>query len=187
MEENEIYKSIELLVAYFLPGILFSLLIIPDLVNIGLFYKKDFSFSLEEYTIIGIIMGPLLRGCDTLLYKYILNYNILNHCLWIKYRNFRKAWSNILTDKKYILVSKLNKENRNLVSYVESLADGYLWTSFIFFIKSLFLLINLNIYLGLLALSLSWVIFYEGMDYLEEYIELLKYNKVEPLILPVLH
>lgn len=79
MEENEIYKSIELLVAYFLPGILFSLLIIPDLKNIGLFYTKNFSLSLQEYIIVGIIIGPLLRGCDTLLYKYFLKYNIFNH------------------------------------------------------------------------------------------------------------
>lgn len=178
MDESQIFKSVEVLVAYFLPGILFSLLIIPELLSIGLFQQKDVSFSLEEYTMIGIIIGPLLRGCDSLLYKYILNYNILNHWLLIKYRRLRKKWSDVLSgSNKYNLFSELDGDTRNMGYYLESLADGYLWSSFILFIKFLFLLINSNTYLSLLTLSLSWIILYEGIDYVTDYIELISKNK----------
>ncbi len=174
MDDKELFKSVELLIAYFLPGVLFSFLIIPDLINIGLFQEKKFLSTLGDYTIIGIIMGPLLRGCDTLLYKYILKYNILNHYLWIKYKTLRKNWSVVLSGgNKYTLISKLNKDVRTIVFTLESLSDGYMWTSFVLFLKSLILLINFHFYLGLIILSLSWIILYEGIDYGMEYVELL--------------
>lgn len=176
MDESELFKSIEILIAYFLPGILFSLLIFRDLINIvGLFPEKNLSFSLQEYTVIGIIMGPLLRGCDTLLLSIILKFNIFNHFLFIKYNKLRKNWSDVLCGRrKYILISKLDNNIRNIENYLESLTDGYLWTSFILFLKFLSLLL-LNFYLlSLLTLLLSWIILYEGIDYGNEYVELLR-------------
>ena len=174
MNENQMFKSVEVFVAYSLPGLLFSLLIIPELLNIELFHQNYVSFSLDEYIIIGIIIGPLLRGCDTLLYKYILKFNILNHWLLIKYRRLRELWLYVLSgSSKCDLVLKLDGHTRSMAYYEESLADGYMWSSFVLFIKFIFLL-NSNIYLSLITLLLSWIILNEGMDHLADYINITK-------------
>lgn len=182
MDESDLFKSIEITIAYFLPGILFSSLIFRDLINMGLFPEKNVSFSLTEYIAIGFIMGPLLRGCDSLLIQVILKNNIFNFCLRNKYNELRNRLRLVLLDThKYILISKLNNNIYNIENYLESLCSGYLWTSCILFIKFIFLLrssiVLLNLYLfllSLLTLLFSWIILYEGIYYGDEYTALLE-------------
>src|SRR3990172_8071464 len=95
MYDDEIFKSIEVLIGYFMPGLLLSLLIVPDLLNdlnllndllnFGLFPIPLLSInlninSLGIYIFLGIIMGALLRGCDSFFHDYILKKNLINLC-----------------------------------------------------------------------------------------------------------
>ena len=80
-------EALEVMLSYLLPGAL-AVMLYPWVAAAatqlrGFEALPQISDELSLKILLAVLIGPLLRGMDNILCPFFLNYNVLNHALWI--------------------------------------------------------------------------------------------------------
>lgn len=170
-------EALEVMLAYLLPGGI-AVIIYPSIssaaaVLCGGPVLPQIPSELGVRIALAVLCGPLLRAMDDILYRFFLSWNILNHILWWKYRKLRARYLLLMRDGgKHKFMASISQQKLNLVCRCESLSDGYMWTSFLFFIGAAAMFVCYSWCQGTAMLLFSWVALQNALYYLQELLSL---------------
>lgn len=172
-------ESLEVMLSYLLPGALlvgiYSLLHGPLSARFPNIVFLNLPRDLGRLLLISVLLGPLLRGFDNLLYIAFLRLNIFNHLLWWRYRSLKARYNSALEKQtKHTVMSKMPERYYAIFNRCDSLADGYMWCSALLFCAGAVGLLVRSYCLSIFFIIASWLLLENGLYYFSELIAVME-------------